>query len=88
MTEKVTTISAKVTPKIKKKVNNVLKSLGLNMSTATNLVLTQTAKTRRLPITMSVNDLQGKIAQQEAENDDTEYIGDTIEDFDKWVSKL
>lgn len=88
MNEKVTTVSAKVTPEIKKEANNVLKSLGLNMSTAINMVLTQTAKTGKLPVTMSVNDLQGEIARQEAENGDTEYIGDTIEDFDKWISKL
>lgn len=35
-----------------------------------------------------MNELENEKARQEVENGNTEYIGDTIEDFDKWANNL
>ncbi len=84
MNNTVTTINVNVDSKIKEEATNVLKNLGLNMSTAINMFLVQVIKTEGIPFEVKNNTYNMNLVEAMAE---LQYIKEHPEEYKKYKTR-
>jgi len=76
-----TTYNIRIDPRIKKEADALFKSMGMSLSTAVNLFLTQSVIQRRLPINMIIAEPVG-----DPPDDDEYHSFETWEQAKEWLN--